>query len=136
PFLRASKGVVACIADGASCSDNARVASQTAVTTFITDYYSTPESWPVKTAAHKVLAALNAWLFHHGNQGVLSRDGLVTTFSAAVIKSTTAHLFHAGDSRIWLRRNGRLELLTRDHLHSQRAANPALTRALGMGSHL
>ena len=38
------KGVATCIADGVSCSENAQLASQTAVTLFIDDYYSTPES--------------------------------------------------------------------------------------------
>ncbi len=134
--VRAVKGVIACIADGASCSDNAKLASQTAVATFIEDYLSTPDSWPVKEAAHKVLGALNSWLFHHGSQSVLPHNGLVTTFSGAILKSTTAHLFHAGDSRIWLRRNDQLELLTRDHLHLQRGGSAALTRALGMDTHL
>ncbi len=142
PGVRAAKGVAACIADGASCSDNAQLASQTAVTTFIEDYLSTPDSWPVKDAAHKVLAALNAWLFHHGNQSARphaftqAHNGLVTTFSGGVIKSTTAHLFHAGDSRIWLHRAGHLEPLTRDHLHLQRGGNAVLTRALGIDTHL
>ena len=36
------KGIVACIADGASCSNSAQLASQTSVTNFIEDYYSTP----------------------------------------------------------------------------------------------
>jgi protein phosphatase len=142
PGVRAAKGVIACIADGASCSDNAQLASQTAVTTFIEDYLSAPDSWPVKDAAHKVLAALNAWLFHHGSQSARphaftqAHNGLVTTFSGAVIKSTTAHLFHAGDSRIWLYRDGSLEPLTRDHLHLQRGGGAVLTRALGIDTHL
>jgi protein phosphatase len=53
-----------------------------------------------------------------------------------VIKSTTAHLFHAGDSRVWLLRGGHFEPLTRDHLHLQRGGTAALTRALGMDNHL
>ncbi len=143
PGVRAVKGVAACIADGASCSDNARLASQTAVTTFIEDYLSTPDAWPVRESAHRVLAALNAWLYHHGTQyslrhhsQMVSRNSLVTTFSGAIIKSTTAHLFHAGDSRIWLRRDGQLEALTRDHLHLQRGGSAVLTRALGIDTHL
>src|SRR5690606_33478358 len=51
---RHSKGALASIADGVSCSDNARAASQTSVTTFIQDYLSTPETWDVKTSASRV----------------------------------------------------------------------------------
>ena len=132
----ALKGVTACIADGASCSDNAKLASETSVTHFINDYYSTPDTWPVKTAAARVLSALNSWLFHHSRQQALLHKGLVTTFSALVIKSTTAHIFHAGDSRVYRLRNNKLELLTHDHTHFQRDGSALLTRALGMDSHL
>ncbi|MET0379288.1 MAG: bifunctional protein-serine/threonine kinase/phosphatase, partial [Spongiibacteraceae bacterium] len=108
---------------------------QTAVRTFIEDYYSTPDSWPVKTAAARVLSALNAWLFHHGQQHI-ARNALVTTFSAVILKSTTAHLLHAGDSRIYRWRAGSLELLTRDHQQRNRDGSFFLTRALGMDSRL
>ncbi len=130
------KGAAACIADGASCSDNAQLASETSVTHFINDYYSTPDTWPVKTAAARVLSALNSWLFHHSRQQTQLRNGLVTTFSALVIKSTTAHIFHAGDSRIYRLRDKQLELLTSDHTQYQRDGSALLTRALGMDTHL
>lgn len=133
---RQLKGVTLCIADGASCSDNAQLASQTSVEHFINDYYSTPDTWPTKTAAARVLSALNAWLHHHGQQRRRAADALVTTFSAAVLKSTTAHLFHAGDSRIYRWRGEVLEQLTRDHRQVQRDGAEFLTRALGMDGHL
>jgi len=135
PPIRALKGIALCVADGVSCSDNAQLASQTAVRTFIEDYYSTPDSWPVKTAAARVLSALNAWLFHHGQQQI-ARNALVTTFSGVILKSTTAHLLHAGDSRIYRLRNGSLEQLTRDHQQRNRDGSFYLTRALGMDSRL
>ena len=130
------KGSVACIADGVSCSENAQQASQTAVTTFIDDYFSTPDTWPVKTAAARVLSSLNAWLYHHGQQSGARHNGLVTTFSGLVLKSTTAHIFHVGDSRLYRYRKGDLEQLTRDHCHQQGREKVFLTRALGMDSHL
>lgn len=130
------KGVVACVADGVSCSENAQQASITSVTQFIEDYYSTPDSWSVKKSAARVLTSLNTWLFHHGQQSDLRHNGLVTTFSGVVLKSNTAHLLHAGDSRIFRFREGRLKQLTRDHSHSQYGRKSFLTRALGMDSHL
>lgn len=130
------KGSVACIADGVSCSENAQRASITSVTTFIDDYFSTPDTWPVKTAAARVLSSLNSWLYHHGQQSGARHNGLVTTFSAVILKSNTAHIFHVGDSRIYRYRNGDMEQLTRDHCHQQGRDNVFLTRALGMDSHL
>ena len=76
------KGIACCIADGVSCSDNAQQASTTSVTHFLNDYYSTPDSWDVKTAAGKVLSSLNAWLYHHGQQASARHNSLVTTLSS------------------------------------------------------
>ncbi|MEJ2418287.1 MAG: bifunctional protein-serine/threonine kinase/phosphatase [Exilibacterium sp.] len=132
---RQLKGAVACLADGVSSSDKAQVASQTSVTHFIEDYYSTSDTWPVKTSAARVLSALNAWLYHHGQHSG-APNSLVTTFSAVVIKSNTAHLFHVGDSRIYRLRTRTLEQLSRDHSHRQVGGRHFLTRALGMDSHL
>ncbi len=134
--LRLSKGAVASIADGVSCSDNAQVASQTSVTTFIQDYLSTPETWDVKTSASRVLSALNSWLFHQGQSSLARHNGFVTTFSAVILKSTTAHLLHCGDSRVYRYRDKLLVQLTSDHLLQQSNGNATLTRALGMDSQL
>jgi len=130
------KGVVACIADGVSCSENGQQASHTCVTQFIDDYYSTPDTWGVKKAAAKVLTSLNGWLYHHGQQSDLRHNGLVSTFSSVIVKSNTAHLIHVGDSRIYRYRRGNLIQLTQDHSRKQGGRSHYLTRALGMDSRL
>lgn len=134
--VRRHKGTVAVIADGVSCSARSQEASQLSVNDFISDYYSTPDTWPVKDAAARVLNALNSWLYQHGNQGPSHSSELVTTFSSVIIKARTAHIFHAGDSRIYCLRQGNLEQLTRDHSLSEANGNRVLTNALGMGTHL
>jgi len=134
------KGAAVCIADGVSSSAKAQLASQTSVTHFIEEYYSTPDTWEVKTAVTKVLQALNDWLYHHGQHVTQAhhsdKNTMLTTLSGMVFKSNTAHLFHIGDSRIYRLRDGELLQLTRDH--SQRAGpdREFLTRALGMDNHL
>ncbi|MCW8883995.1 MAG: bifunctional protein-serine/threonine kinase/phosphatase [Motiliproteus sp.] len=135
PLLQ-HKGVACALADGVSSSAESHVASQTSVTQFLSDYYSTPDSWSVKNSAAKVLTALNRWLYQHGNSGSRAKNSLVTTFSAIVIKSTTAHLFHVGDSRIYRLRDGELELLTQDHASNFGGNKSYLTRALGIDSHV
>lgn len=126
------KGIVACIADGVSCSDNSQKASHTAVVQFITDYYATPDSWSIKHSAGKILTSLNSWLYEEGAKQALSHNGLVTTFSCIIFKSNTAHLFHIGDSRIYRMRDNKLRLLTKDHQRTNFGKQAYLTRALGM----
>ncbi|MDG1096861.1 MAG: protein kinase [Methylophilaceae bacterium] len=130
------KGIAACVADGVSCSENAQHASATSVTTFLKDYYSTPDSWDVKTAAQRVLGPLNAWLYHHGRQASAKHNALVTTFSSMVLKSNTAHIFHVGDSQILRLRGNTVEPLTRPHTHQHGNGQELLSRALGMDSNL
>ncbi|MGF1726545.1 protein kinase domain-containing protein [Photobacterium nomapromontoriensis] len=130
------KGVVACIADGVSCSELGQQASHTTVTQFISEYYATPQTWGVKQSASKVLNALNQWFYHHGRQRELTHNGMVSTFCTVVIKSNTAHIMHVGDSRVSLFRKGKLTPLTRDHRRHQFGHQYFLTRALGMDTHL
>ncbi len=132
---RKYKGGAACIADGVSCSANAQLASQTAVTNFAADYFSTPDFWTVQQSAAKVIGAINSWLHQHGRQSQTRADGFVTTFSALIIKSHTAHILHTGDSRIYLLRDHQLELLTEDHCIQHGSAS-CLTRALGIENRL
>lgn len=130
------KGIGACIADGVSFNQNAQHASTTSVIHFLTDYYSTPDSWKVKTAVSHVLSSLNAWLYHHGQQASAHHHGLVTTFSGMILKSNTLHVFHVGDSRIIRLRGKTLEPLTRDHTHHYNNGQDYLSRALGLDSNL
>lgn len=134
--LLQSKGVAAAIADGVSSSEGGGYASQICVKSFLNDYFSTPESWAVKTAAGKVLHSINRWLYGQGQSLYGSATGLVTTFSGVVIKSTTAHIVHIGDSRIYRLHNGQLEQLTRDHRVWVSKEKEFLARAMGADPHI
>jgi serine/threonine protein phosphatase PrpC len=132
-----SKGVAIAVADGISGSDVSQIASQFAVTGFLEDYYCTSDAWSVKTSVERVLAAMNSWLFSQTRQGQGRYDkdrGYVCTLSAMVIKSTTAHLFHVGDTRIYRLHGKALEQLTNDHRVRVSSEQSYLGRALGIDS--
>ena len=126
------KGIAVAIADGMSGSDGGKEAAQLSVRMFLDDYYGTPESWSVKQSVQKVMTALNRWLYQQGQQEYDSPKGMVTTFSALVLKSRTAHIFHVGDSRIYRLRDGDLVQLTRDHRIHVSHDREYLGRALGI----
>lgn len=133
---RTSKGVALVLADGVSGAGEGRRAAEVCVQGFLSDYFATPDAWTVKTSGERVLSALNRWLYGQGQQYTQAHHGFLTTVSALVIRSQTAHLFHVGDSRIQRLRNDggslTLEPLTKDHATRVGAEKTYLTRALGM----
>lgn len=134
-----SKGIAISLADGISSSRVSQIASETAVTCFLEDYYCTSEAWSVKKSAQRVLYATNSWLHSQTRQSEFRYEkdkGYVCTFSAMVIKSTTAHIFHVGDTRVYRLRDHALEQLTNDHRLWVSQEKSYLSRALGIDSHL
>jgi serine/threonine protein phosphatase PrpC/predicted Ser/Thr protein kinase len=134
-----SKGVAIALADGISSSDVSHIASETAVKGFLADYFCTSDAWSVKKSAERVLLATNSWLTSQTRQSRYRYDmdrGYVCTFTAMVIKSTTAHIFHAGDARIYRVRDNSLEQLTEDHRFWVSQETSYLSRALGINPQL
>jgi len=130
--LLSAKGAAFTLADGVSSSAEAKQASQACVTGFLEDYFSTPDSWSVKKSGGKVLTSINTWLYSQSNQFHDISRGLASTFCGIVLKSTTAHLFHVGDSRIYQFRSNSLEQLTTDHRIHMPGEQEYLGRAMGV----
>ena len=134
-----SKGIAIALADGISSSDVSQIASEAAVTAFLDDYFCTSDAWSVKKSAQRVLIAINSWLHSQTRQSQYRYEkdrGYVCTLSAMVIKSTTAHIFHAGDTRIYRMRDKALEQLTNDHRLWVSQDKSYLGRALGINFQL
>jgi len=137
--LLAEKGIVVAIADGISTSAVSRTASEAAVKTFIEDYYCTSPAWSVKRSAWQVLTAINSWLHAQTRQSPFRYDkdrGYVCTFTAIVLKATTAHVFHIGDACVLRLRGGTLERITTEHRLRVSEEVSYLSRALGFNEHL
>jgi serine/threonine protein phosphatase PrpC/predicted Ser/Thr protein kinase len=138
-MLLASKGIAVAIADGISSSNVSQIASEASVSSFLSDYYSTSDAWSVKASAQKVLSATNSWLYSQTRNSPHRFDkdkGYICTFSALIIKSRTAHIFHCGDTRIYRLSGNTLEQLTTDHQHSISTKTSYLTRALGINDYV
>jgi serine/threonine protein phosphatase PrpC len=131
-IIQSHKGSVAIIADGVSAAEAGKEASETCVRNFLSDYYSTPDTWSVKQSTTKVLTALNRWLYSQGQRFSDAQKGYISTLSCIIFKSNTAHIFHVGDSRVYRLRDGALEQLTRDHATAVSPTQSYLVRAMGL----
>ncbi len=132
---RISRGIIAAIADGISSSDVSQEASEVTITSLLQDYYATPESWSVKSAGGRVLQSINAWLYGRSRNSEYRYDrdrGYICTFSGIIFKGKLAHLFHAGDSRIYHFSNNGWQQLTTDHRQDDPETGPMLSRAMGL----
>ena len=137
--LLTSKGIAMAIADGISSSDVSQIASASSVKGFLNDYFATSEAWSVKSSVKRVLHSLNSWLYAQSRSGPdrFNMDkGYVCTFSAMIFKSSTAFLFHVGDTRVYRLTNHSLEQLTTDHRQQISVDKSYLSKALGMRDQL
>jgi len=137
--LLSSKGIAIALADGIGSSDVSQVASEFAVMAFLDDYYSTSETWSVRKSADRVLAAANSWLHsrtYHSSYRYEKDRGYVCTLSGLVLKGTTAHLFHVGDTRVHRLQGNALEQLTQDHRVRVAQDHSYLSRAVGFNPQL
>lgn len=129
------KGIAVAIADGISTSEVSHIAAETAVKSFLADYYCTPDAWSVKTAGERVLTAINSWLYSQSRAGGLTENmdrAYVCTFTAIVLKGRQAHIFHVGDSRLYRMAGNSMEQLTSDHRTALSGDKHCLARALGL----
>ncbi|MEE9411644.1 MAG: protein kinase, partial [Methylococcales bacterium] len=111
--------------------DDGLAASRCCLTSLLTDYYATSDSWTVKKSVENVLLATNRWLYAQGRGQGSQGKTMASTLSAVIVKSVTAHLVHIGDSRIYRLCRGQLELLTKDHSWGKHG-NQYLLRAMGI----
>ncbi len=129
------KGAALVLADGISTSSVSQIASETAVKSFLNDYFCTSDTWTVYTSGLKVLESVNGWLCSQTQRSEFryNKDkGYVCTLCAAVFKASTVHLFHAGDSRVYRLRGQGLEQLTKDHRSWISKEKSYLSRAMGV----
>jgi len=132
------KGAVAALADGVSTAEAGKEAAELCISTVLTDYYTTPETWSVKHAVQKILTPLNRRLYNLGHEIHDEARGYITTLSILVIKSHLGYLFHIGDSRIYRlsAEDHQFTQLTRDHTAGISAEQNYLIRAMGMDTSL
>ncbi|MBL4795770.1 MAG: protein kinase [Pseudomonadales bacterium] len=136
PWLQQTKGLAFVISDGVSTAEAGKEASEICVNDFLSEYYKTPDAWPIKTSAHRTLMLLNRLLFGKNGKFQNAEQGYVATLSSIILTSQQAYLFHIGDSRIYRVRDHHLEQLTRDHQVDHAGNDSCLERAMGVDASL
>jgi serine/threonine protein phosphatase PrpC len=106
------QGLLVVVCDGMGGTAGGRVAAEMACS-IMTDNFSRLTTEPVNGIVQSVRAA-NQAIFSKGKSDQ-SLQNMGTTVAALLIQKEEATFFHAGDSRIYLVRNGNIEKRTADH---------------------
>lgn len=130
-----NKGVIAAVADGIGGHRGGREAAEYTVRGLLSDYYATPDTWAVPRAIETVAGALNRWVIAEAGRNA-ELAGMATTLSALVLRGRRYYTAHIGDSRIYRLREGRLQVLTVDHLWEHPELKNVLSRAIGLDPRL
>ena len=129
---RASRSMIATIADGVSVARHGDEAAAIAAHSFCSDFFATDPHWSIQTAGYRVIEGIHRWLAGQSQHYLYeAHNSHLTTFSTVIVQGESAYVFHVGDSRVWRLREGQLEPLTSDHVIRGMGSNQ-LTRALGM----
>ncbi len=124
------KGAAFAVADGVGRGKGGREAAEAAVRIFLSDYYSSPDTWGVQKCLEHVLEHANAAVRKPEN------GGGAATFAALVLKGHRYFTAHAGDARIFRLRENVLTLLTEDHVWNYPDLRNVVSRAIGLDVHL
>lgn len=121
-------GFLAALADGAGARPEAREAAEHAVSLIATHYRSHPLGWTPGKALRETVRLINRTLWNESHTR-FDRPELVSTLVVALYDDGQLHVIGIGDSRVYLLRQEKLDLLTTDDVDP---LNPLrLTRALG-----
>lgn len=123
------KGVAFAVADGVGKGRGGGALAESTVRAFLSGWLSSPETWAPARCLADLLEDLNRQAREH-------HRGAACTLTAAAVTGRTLHLSHAGDSRLWLVRDGAAELLTQDHVWDNPDFRNVLHRAVGLDDSL
>ncbi len=117
PLFKPERGYLYCVADGMGGHKAGEMASKIAVQK-MQEYYSELHT----LSDDSLIPELLRKLFIEANEEIIARSesdnryrNMGTTLTVAVVKEQTLYYAHAGDSRLYVWREERLEQLTDDH---------------------
>jgi PPM family protein phosphatase len=112
PEQARSRGWLFALADGVGGHDRGEVASHTAVECVLTGFREASPGESHSALLERLIKVANTSVIDTATSGGVR---MATTFVACALRYDRATVAHVGDSRCYLIRSGRANLLTRDH---------------------
>ena len=118
--------VVAVLCDGVGSADEGREAAKRVVTYLINNFKNRIKSWPIEKTLKTFITSINKILYNESIE-LYEREEFLTTLTIVVIDNDTLYGANVGDSRIYLKRDDKLSILSIDHSEEN-----MLLEAIGM----
>jgi protein phosphatase len=115
PEKARTNGWLFALADGVGGQELGEVASRAAVECLLAGFRAATGGEGLGTLLPRLVQAANAHVFETGMAARPSGTSMATTLVACALRWDRVVVAHVGDSRCYLVRHGRAELLTRDH---------------------
>ena len=122
---------VAVVCDGVGSATGGAKAAKRTADFLINSLKNRPKAWDMQKAILHFIKNINHILYMESMQEY-ERPELVTTLALAVIEGRRLYGANVGDSRIYLKRNGKLTQLSIDHAMDEKNMEHILTAAIGL----
>ncbi len=120
-------GYLFIIFDGGAGKISGDMASFKAAMDFWTEYYSNSKVVDIEARIQEVISKVNTNLYEK-YKGRVSYGEVGTSISGIVIKNNQVHCFSLGDSRCYLVKDNKIELITQDDVEEDRRTEIDLAR--------
>ena len=134
PAVRERKGHLIAIADGLGGHEAGQIASATAIQALAEAYYAPTSASRVEPALQHAVQVANLKV-HEVARGNPEYRGMQTTLSVLVLAGGFGYVAHVGDSRVYLKRAGKLSVLTSDHSEAAELIRMRLASAESLANH-
>ena len=125
--------VIAVVADGVGGAEHALEAATRTVESIVTNFKSRPKSWGAARALEEFTRLINRTLYQE-SFARCERAEMLSTVAAVVLEGDQLYGVNAGDSRVYLRHEGRLRQLSEDHVETEKNFKHVLRRAVGLSA--
>ena len=120
---------VAVLCDGVGSATAGAEAAKRVTTHLINNFKNRPSSWSIEKCIRTFVKSINSILYKE-SIAQYDRPELVTTLTIAVIDGDRLFAANVGDSRIYIKRDNKLEQLSYDH--NEEGMHSVLSNAIGI----
>ncbi|PUE65445.1 bifunctional protein-serine/threonine kinase/phosphatase [Arcobacter caeni] len=120
---------IAVLCDGVGSATQGALAAKKVTSHLINNFKNLPKVWSIEKAIKEFIKSINSILYSQSIQEY-ERAEYITTVTVCVIKGNRLYGANAGDSRIYLLRDDKLNQLSHDH--NEEGMNSVLSNAVGI----